>query len=45
VSSTDAAKALNQWTAEQTNTAGTGTFSFSLTPGTAKAKFFRVITQ
>jgi hypothetical protein len=45
VSSTDAAKALYQWTPEQTNTAGTGTFTFSLTPGTAKAKFFRVITQ
>ena len=45
VSSTNAAEALNQWTREQTNTAATGTFSFSLTPGAAKARFFRVITQ
>ena len=45
VSSTDAAKPLNQWIPEQTNTAGTGSFSFSITPQTAHAKFFRVITQ
>jgi len=45
VSSTNPAKALNLWTAEQTNTAGTGSFTFSLTPGTVKASFFRVITQ
>jgi hypothetical protein len=45
VSSTNVAKALDLWTPEQTNPAGTGTFSFSLTPGTAKARFFRVLTQ
>ena len=45
VSSTNPAKALNLWTAEQTNSAGTGSFAFSVTPGTAKARFFRVITQ
>lgn len=45
VSSTNLAKALTQWTPEQTNPAGLGTFSFSLTPGAAKARFFRVITQ
>ncbi len=45
VSSTNAAKALHQWTREKTNTDATGTFSFSLTPGAVKAKFFRVITQ
>jgi len=45
ISSTNAAKALNLWTWEQTNTAGTGSFSFSVSPGTAQAKFFRVVTQ
>jgi hypothetical protein len=45
VSSTNAGKSLDQWFPEQTNTAGTGAFSFSVTPGGAKAKFFRVITQ
>ena len=45
VSSTNLAKALDQWTAEQTNTTGTGTFTFSLTPGPASARFFRVVTQ
>jgi hypothetical protein len=45
VSSTNAAKALNQWTLEQTDIAGSGSFTFSITPGAAKARFFRVITQ
>jgi len=45
VSSTNVAKALNLWTPEQTNTAGTARSSFSVTPGSAKARFFRVITQ
>ena len=45
VSSTNAEKPLNQWTREQTNGAGTGTFVFNVTPGTEKARFFRVITQ
>jgi len=45
VSSTSAEKPLNQWTPEQTNGAGTGTFVFNVTPGAAKARFFRVITQ
>ena len=45
VSATNAAKALNQWTPEQTNTDGTGSFTFNVVPGTAKAKFFRAITQ
>ena len=45
VSSADAGKPLNQWTPEQTNTAGTGTFTFTVTPGAANARFFRVITQ
>jgi hypothetical protein len=45
VSSTNAAKGINQWTSEQTNSAGTGSFSFSVTPGAERARFFRVITQ
>jgi hypothetical protein len=45
VSSTNPAKALNLWTPEQTNTAGNGAFFFDVPPGTAKAGFFRVITQ
>jgi hypothetical protein len=45
VSSTDASKPLNQWTPEQTNTAGSGSFTFTVTPGAANAKFFRVMTQ
>jgi hypothetical protein len=45
VSSTNAATALNQWTPEQTNSAGTGSFTFSVAPGTAKTRFFRVISQ
>jgi hypothetical protein len=45
VSSTNAAKPLSQWTPEQTNTAGTGSFTFTNAPGTANAKFFRVVTQ
>jgi hypothetical protein len=45
VSSTNAASALNQWTSEQTNGAGTGSFTFSVAPGMAKARFFRVIMQ
>ena len=45
VSSTNAGKPLSQWTPEQTNTAGTGAFTFTNTLETAKAKFFRVITQ
>ena len=45
LSSPDAGKPLNQWTPEKTNTAGTGAFTFTLTPGTANARFFRVITQ
>lgn len=45
VSSTNPAKPLNLWAAEQTNSSGTGSFAFSIVPGTAKARFFRVITQ
>ena len=45
VSSTNAAGALNLWTPEQTNAACTGSFTFSITPGTEKSKFFRVITH
>jgi len=45
VSSTNAGKPLSQWTPEQTNTAGTGFFTFTNTPGAASARFFRVITQ
>jgi hypothetical protein len=45
VSSTNPAKALDLWKPEKTNTDGTGAFTFSFTPGTAKAMFFRVITQ
>ncbi len=45
VSSTNVDKALNLWTAEQTDPAGNGSFSFGVTPGAAKARFFRVITQ
>jgi hypothetical protein len=45
VSSTNVAKAMNLWTPEQTNTDGNGSFTFSVVPGTAKARFFRVITQ
>ena len=45
VSSTNVAKALNLWTWEQTNTAGNGSFTFSVTPGTAKSRFFRVLAQ
>ena len=45
VSSTNAGKPLSQWTPEQTNTAGTGSFTFTVTPGAASARFFRVITQ
>ena len=45
VSSTNAARTLKQWTREQTNSAGTGSFTFSVAPGTAKAQFFRVISE
>ena len=45
VSSTNAAKTLNQWTPEKTNTENTGSFTFSVTPSAARAGFFRVITQ
>ncbi len=45
VSSTNAQKALNQWTPEQSDISGTGSFTFSVPPGTQKARFFRVITQ
>ena len=45
LSATNLTEALNLWTPELTNTDGTGTFNFSLAPGTAKAKFFRVVTQ
>jgi hypothetical protein len=45
VSSPDAGKPLSQWTPEQTNTAGTGSFTFTVTPGPANARFFRVFTQ
>ena len=45
VSSTNVAKALNQWTPEKTNIDGTGMFTFIVPPGAAKARFFRVITQ
>jgi hypothetical protein len=45
VSSTNAARALKLWTPEQFNTECTGSFTFSVVPGTEKARFFRVITQ
>jgi hypothetical protein len=45
LSSTNAARALNQWTREQTNSAGTGSFTFSVAPGTVTAQFFRVISE
>ena len=45
VSSTNLTSALTNWTAEQTNTDGIGTFSFTLDPGPASARFFQVITQ
>ena len=45
VSSTNATKALDQWTPEQTNTDNTGSFTFSLAPGTDNARFFRIVTQ
>jgi hypothetical protein len=45
VSSTNAARALNLWTPEQICTECTGSFTFSVVPGTEKARFFRVITQ
>lgn len=45
VSSTNAAKALNLWTPEQISTECTGSFTFSVVPGTETARFFRVITQ
>ena len=45
VSSTNAGKPLSQWTPEQTNTAGTGSFTFTNAPGAANARLFRVITQ
>jgi len=45
VSSTSAVKPLNQWTREQTNSFGTGSFLFKVPSGTEKARFFRVITQ
>jgi hypothetical protein len=45
VSSTNAARALNLWTPEQTCTDCTGSFTFSVVPGPEKARFFRVITQ
>jgi hypothetical protein len=45
VSSTNLASALSQWTREQTNDTGTGSFTFNLAPGTSKTRFFRVITQ
>lgn len=45
LSSTNPAKPLSQWTREQTNTAGTGAFTFSVTPAAPSARFFRVITQ
>ena len=44
-SSTSAEKPLDQWTREQTNVSGTGTFVFKVLSGVEKAKFFRVITQ
>jgi hypothetical protein len=45
VSSTNVASALIQWTREQTNGTGTGSFTFSLAPGTSTARFFRIIVQ
>ncbi len=45
ISSTNASKALSQWTPEQSDIAGTGSFTFNVPPGTLKARFFRVITQ
>ncbi|PWU14452.1 MAG: hypothetical protein C5B50_17275 [Verrucomicrobia bacterium] len=45
ISSTNIFTPYPQWTSEQTNTALTGSFSFNVAPGTAKSKFFRIITQ
>ncbi len=45
LSSTNVASAMTNWIPEQTNTAGTGTFNFSVAPGSANTKFFRVQTQ
>ena len=45
VSSTNAAKALNLWTPEQTCSDCVGSFTFSVTPGAEKGRYFRVITQ
>jgi len=45
VSCTNAVGALDLWTLEQTSFTGTGSFDFSIQPGTEKARFLRVITQ
>jgi hypothetical protein len=45
ISSTNVRKPLDAWTPEQTNTAGTGSFTFTNTPGSASARYFRVIIQ
>jgi len=45
VSATNTGTPLNQWTPEQTNADGTGSFTFNVTPGAPAARFFRVITQ
>jgi hypothetical protein len=45
LSSTNVAASLATWMPEQTNTAGTGAFTFSVAPGTNASKFFRVLTQ
>jgi hypothetical protein len=45
ISSTNAAKPLNEWAPQQTNTDGTGAFTFNVSPGNDRVRFFRVITQ
>jgi len=45
ISSTNAAKALNLWTPEQTDGTGNGAFNFSIAHGAEKTRFFRVITR
>ena len=45
VSSTNVAQPLSLWTSEGTDTTGTGSFTFSIPPGSQRARFFRVITQ
>ena len=45
VSSTNLAQPLSLWTSEGPDTTGTGSFTFSIPPGSQRARFFRVITQ